>query len=115
MKLIIDCMGGDNAPLEMLKGVIAAKGIHQQTAKERKKLPQQEDLYIDIGTNSREESEALIRRGDFGVFDTPFCCFGKDGGYMCSSAVMFSTVPKVDGIIDDECAKYGRYDTLKFD
>ena len=40
---------------------------------------------------------------------------GKGGGYMCSSAVMFSTVPKVDGIIDDECAKYGRYDTLKFD
>ena len=25
MKLIIDCMGGDNAPLEMLKGVVAAK------------------------------------------------------------------------------------------
>ena len=25
MKMIIDCMGGDNAPLEMLKGVVDAK------------------------------------------------------------------------------------------
>ena len=40
---------------------------------------------------------------------------GKGGGLMISSAVMFSTVPGVDGIVDDECAKYGRYDTLKFD
>ena len=25
MKIIIDCMGGDNAPLEILKGVVDAK------------------------------------------------------------------------------------------
>ena len=40
---------------------------------------------------------------------------GKGGGYLCSSAVMFSTVPGVDGIIDDEGKKYGQYSTLKFD
>lgn len=40
---------------------------------------------------------------------------GKGGGYLCSSAVLFSTVSGVDGIIDDEGTKYGRYDTLKFD
>jgi hypothetical protein len=34
---------------------------------------------------------------------------------MISSAVMFSTVPGVDITVDDETAKYGRYDTLKFD
>lgn len=34
---------------------------------------------------------------------------GKDGGLMCSSAVMFSTVKGVDEIIDDEGIKYGKY------
>ena len=61
----------------------------------------------DTGRATEEEIRAEVRR----AIDT----LGKGGGYMCSSAVMFSTVPKVDGIIDDECAKYGRYDTLKFD
>ncbi len=61
----------------------------------------------DTGSATEEEIRAEVRR----AIDT----LGKGGGYMCSSAVMFSTVPKVDGIIDDECAKYGRYDTLKFD
>ena len=39
---------------------------------------------------------------------------GKGGGLMASSSVMFSIVPKVDGIIDDEGKKYGNYATLKF-
>lgn len=34
---------------------------------------------------------------------------GKDGGLLCSSSVMFSTVDGVDAIIDDEGSKYGRY------
>lgn len=68
-------------------GVICAKGIHQQTAEERKKLPEIEDLYIDIGTSSREETEALLERGDFGTFDTPFCRFGKDGAYIKCKAL----------------------------
>lgn len=40
---------------------------------------------------------------------------GKDGGLMCSSAVMFSVIPGVDGIIDDEGKKYGQYSNLKFE
>ena len=61
----------------------------------------------DTGKATEEEIRAEVRR----VIDT----LGKGGGLMVSSAVMFSTVPGVDGIVDDECAKYGRYDTLKFD
>lgn len=34
---------------------------------------------------------------------------GKNGGLLASSAVMFSTVPGVDAIIDDEGTKYGQY------
>ena len=56
---------------------------------------------------TEEEIRAEVRR----VIDT----LGKGGGLMASSAVMFSIVPKVDGIIDDEGKKYGNYATLKFD
>lgn len=62
-----------------VRGVIAGKGIHQMDAKERKKLPDIEDLYVDIGTTSREETEALLQRGDFATFDTDFAVFGKAG------------------------------------
>ena len=68
-------------------GVIAAKGIHQQTAKERKALPERKDLYIDIGAESREEAEKVLERGDFGVFDTPFARLGADGAYIKGKAL----------------------------
>lgn len=61
----------------------------------------------DTGRATEEEIRAEVRR----VIDT----LGKNGGLMISSAVMFSTVPNVDILVDDETAKYGRYDTLKFD
>ncbi len=61
----------------------------------------------DTGSATEEEIRAEVRR----VIDT----LGKGGGLMISSAVMFSTVPNVDIIVDDETAKYGQYDTLKFD
>jgi len=70
-----------------IPGVIAAKGIHQQTAKERKALPELSDLYIDIGTKSREETEKVLERGDFGVFDTRFARFGKEGAYIKCKAL----------------------------
>ena len=55
---------------------------------------------------TEEEIRADVRR----VIDT----LGKGGGLLASSAVMFSTVPGVDGIIEDEGTKYGQYSTLKF-
>ena len=56
--------------------------------------------------STEEEIRADVRR----VIDT----LGKGGGLLCSSAVMFSTIPGVDGIIDDEGKKYGDYSKLKF-
>ena len=70
-----------------IPGVIAAKGIHQMTAKERRELPELKDLYVDIGTKDREETEKVLERGDFAVFDTPFCRFGKDGAYIKCKAL----------------------------
>ena len=68
-------------------GVIAAKGIHQQTAKERKELPELKDLYIDIGAKSDEEAKKVLQRGDFAVFDTPFGRFGRDDAYIKCKAL----------------------------
>ena len=70
-----------------VRGVIAAKGIHQMDAKERKKLPEFDDLYVDIGTTSREETEKLLQRGDFAAFDTDFATFGKDNAFMRCKAL----------------------------
>ena len=55
-------------------------------------------------------TEAEIRADVRRVIDT----LGKGGGLLCSSAVMFSTVPGVDGIIEDEGSKYGQYKNLNF-
>lgn len=68
-----------------IPGVIATRGIHVQSAEERKKLPEQKELYIDIGTKSREESEKLIACGDFGVFCTP--CLSLGDGHIAAKAL----------------------------
>ena len=61
----------------------------------------------DVPGATEEAIRAEVRR----VIDT----LGKGGGLMASSAVMFSVIPKVDGIIDDEGRKYGQYKNLHFD
>ena len=58
----------------------------------------------DRADSTEEEIRAEVRR----VIDD----LGRGGGLMASSAVMFSVVPGVDGIIDDEGKKYGNYAAL---
>ncbi len=70
-----------------VKGVIAAKGIHMQSAKERKAIPEQDELYIDIGAKDADDAARLVSLGDFGVFDTPFSTFGKENGYLRGKAL----------------------------
>ncbi len=40
-------------------GVVGVKAGHYQTPEERKKVPATEDLYVDIGVDSREAAESL--------------------------------------------------------
>ncbi len=70
-----------------VRGVIAAKGIHMQSADERKKIPEQDALYIDIGARDRAEAEETVSLGDLGVFDTPFATFGENGAYIKGKAL----------------------------
>lgn len=60
-----------------LPGVIGLKAYHLVSEEEEKKVPKREDLYIDIGCQSREEAEALVELGDFAVFDSDFVKFGR--------------------------------------
>ena len=74
----------DKAPVQ---GVIASKAIHLQTAEERTKVIPVRELYIDIGAKSRADAEAYVSIGDWGVFDSDFVSFGKEGGMMKAKAL----------------------------
>lgn len=70
-----------------VKGVIASKAIHHQSADERKKATKVSDMYIDIGATSREDAEKHVDIGDFATFDSEFIIFGKDGKLVKSKAL----------------------------
>jgi len=53
-------------------GVIGKKAIHLMKPEERKKVPEMEKLFIDIGCTSKEEAEKLVDIGDFAIFDYGF-------------------------------------------
>ncbi|MBQ9873200.1 MAG: M42 family metallopeptidase [Thermoguttaceae bacterium] len=50
-----------NGPVE---GVIGRKAIHLLTEEERKRVPKVTDLWIDIGSKSKEETLSVLRVGD---------------------------------------------------
>lgn len=70
-----------------IKGVIASKAIHHQTAEERKQATKISDMYIDIGATSKEDAEKYVDIGDFVTFDSDFIVFGKDGRLVKSKAL----------------------------
>ncbi len=65
-------IGDDRIP-----GVIGSKPIHLTTKEERKSVPKLDDLYIDIGTLTREETAQLVSQGDVAVFDPTCVEFGS--------------------------------------
>ncbi|KAF0094119.1 MAG: endoglucanase [Puniceicoccaceae bacterium 5H] len=53
----------------VVKGVTGRRAIHLLTAEERKKVPEQHNLWIDIGAKNKEEALKRVRIGDVGVYD----------------------------------------------
>jgi putative aminopeptidase FrvX len=53
-------------------GVIGKKPVHLMEPDERKKAPEMEKLFIDIGCKTKEEAEQKIGVADFAVFDYPY-------------------------------------------
>lgn len=68
-------------------GIIAALGIHFMNREDRKKVPDVDDLFIDIGADGKEAAEKLVAIGDFGTFDTPFAVFGQNDGWVKGKAL----------------------------
>lgn len=64
-------LGKDRIP-----AVVGMKPVHLTTREEREKIPKTKNLYLDIGTTSKEESQALVELGDVGVFDGEALEFG---------------------------------------
>ena len=61
---------------DKLTGVIGTKAIHLQRPDERATALTVEQLYIDIGAESKEEAEKLVEIGDYVAFDSEFVEFG---------------------------------------
>lgn len=49
-------------------GVVGIKAVHLTTKEERKQTPKIKDLYIDIGSCSKNEAQNKVCIGDYGVF-----------------------------------------------
>lgn len=61
-----------------IKGVIGSKPIHLQEKNERKKVLKYSQLYIDIGSSNKEETEKLVNIGDYVSFCSDFIEFGDN-------------------------------------
>lgn len=92
--LSFDAVGGVNPSVVLGKalrlesgalGVVGVKAIHQQSAEERKKIPDFSEMYLDIGAFSREEAEKHVSLGDRAYFDTEFFRFGN--GFVKGKAI----------------------------
>lgn len=59
-------------------GVIGSKAVHQQTADERKALPESDKLFIDIGAKNQSEALAKVCLGDTAVFESHFLNLGSE-------------------------------------
>ena len=53
-----------------VKGIIGAKAIHLQKPKERKETISFDQLFIDIGTSSSEETQKVVKIGNYVCFDS---------------------------------------------
>lgn len=71
----------------MIKGVVASKAIHLQSAEERRKLTPVRKMYVDVGAESAEEAKKYVDVGSIATFDTPFERFGEERAFMCAKAL----------------------------
>ncbi len=60
-----------------ITGVIGSKPIHKQKPEEREKAHSLDNLYIDIGTTTKADTEKLVSIGDYVAFDSPLTEFGE--------------------------------------
>lgn len=52
-----------------IDGVLGSKAIHLMNAEERKKAADSDNMWIDIGTKNKKETEELVSIGDYATFN----------------------------------------------
>jgi endoglucanase len=62
---------------ERISGVVGSLPPHLVSRADREKVTPVEDLYIDIGADSREEAAARVSVGDYATFDTRYERWGQ--------------------------------------
>jgi len=55
----------------LLNGVIGRKAIHLMDDEDKKKVPKIDDLYIDVGADSKSDALKRVSMGDAGIFLQP--------------------------------------------
>lgn len=61
-----------------IPGVIGAKPIHLQSKKEWERALSIDELYIDIGANSKDDAQKFVSIGDYVSFQTDYREFGEN-------------------------------------
>ena len=61
-----------------INGVIGSKAVHLMKSEDREKSIPIDKLYIDIGTDSKSETEKLVSIGDYVTFKSDYVEFGED-------------------------------------
>lgn len=69
---------GRTVKVGTIVGVIGVKPIHLLESDKKAEIPQNDELYIDIGADSKEQAESLVSLGDAIYFNSEYCEFGKD-------------------------------------
>ncbi|MGN0696526.1 MAG: M42 family metallopeptidase [Oscillospiraceae bacterium] len=80
-----DVCAGRQITVNGLDGVIGTVAVHNLSEEKRKKPVSFDDLYIDIGADSREEAEENVSRGDYAHF---VCGYEvSDDGFVTAKAI----------------------------
>lgn len=91
--LDFDCVGGIDKRVmlgkpvtvgeDRVRGVIGVKAVHMVPAAEKLSMPSV--MYIDIGADSAEDTEKVVRVGDYACFNSEFVEYGD--GYIKGKAL----------------------------
>ena len=84
--LRFDCVGGVDPRCvvsgrvlvgeKAVPGVIGVKAIHLMSAEDRKKAPDYDNIFIDVGAKTKEEAEKLCPPGCYATFESGYVEFG---------------------------------------
>ncbi|MPN02387.1 putative aminopeptidase YsdC [bioreactor metagenome] len=69
---------GRTVKIGKVVGVIGVKPIHLLDSDKKTDIPETDELYIDIGTDCKEDAEKLVSIGDPVTFDSAYFEFGQD-------------------------------------